>query len=126
MSIDVLPDPVFSGQATQRKASFRNKLEATTTIVAQADTMPRGTARDQVLGAAENKLQNDVMAKSDGSLGGNPSNDWITDPAAQSVVSALVLECTRTLDTMRTPAEPTSPPDLDPIPTTDVEEVTLP
>ena len=81
MSIDVLLDPVFSRQAAQRKATFRNKLEATTTILEQADTMPRGTARDKVLGAAENKLQNDVMANSDGSLGGNPSNDWITDPA---------------------------------------------
>jgi len=57
---------------------------------------------------------------------GNPGNDWITDADAQGVVAALVTECTRTLDAMRTPAEPTSPADLPPLETTDVEEGTLP
>jgi PKD repeat protein len=36
------------------------------------------------------KLRNDIRAKADGSVGGNPNDDWITDPAAQQAICAII------------------------------------
>jgi len=39
---------------------------------------------------AVNKLSNDIRGKADGSLGGNPKNDWIIDSTAQMEVCDLI------------------------------------
>ena len=36
-------------------------------------------SRLNVLKGCLNKLQNDILAKIDGSSGGNPANDWLVD-----------------------------------------------
>ncbi len=39
---------------------------------------------------AIDKLKHDIRPKCDGSLGGNPRNDWITDPETQQELCAMI------------------------------------
>jgi hypothetical protein len=39
-----------------------------------------------------NQLQNEVRVRTDGSLGGDPEDDWITDPLAQEQVCGMIDE----------------------------------
>jgi hypothetical protein len=39
---------------------------------------------------AIDKLNNDIGARVDGSLDGNPNNDWITDLGAQETLTSMV------------------------------------
>ena len=39
---------------------------------------------------AINKLQNDIRAKADGYVDGNPKNDWITNPEAQQEICNMI------------------------------------
>ena len=45
-----------------------------------------------ILNEALNKLQNDILAKTDGYFGGNPTNDWIETQEGQELVYPIVLE----------------------------------
>jgi hypothetical protein len=74
-----LEEDAFRNNARQRKRALHNSLEA---VVGQIEA---GEYQDAI-----NKLRNDIRAKADGSLGGNPKNDWITDPAAQQEICAMI------------------------------------
>jgi len=78
-TIEELPDAAFDKNPGQRRNSLLNKLGAVENQVAE------GNYQDAI-----NKLQNDVRVKMDGSVGGNPKNDWITDPGAQAELTALI------------------------------------
>ena len=77
--IQDLPDAAFKGPASQRKNAFSQKLAEVSALIA-AGKMPE----------AIDKLQHDIRAKMDGSVGGNPKNDWITDPEAQSYLTIRI------------------------------------
>ncbi|MFC1640381.1 PKD domain-containing protein, partial [Gemmatimonadota bacterium] len=85
--IQDLPASSFNGPAAQHANALSNKLEAVKNILDNGDTM-----------GAKNKLLNDIRAKSDGSLGGNPSNDWIVDAGAQEDLSLMIDELVAYLD----------------------------
>jgi hypothetical protein len=62
-----IPVDAFSGNASDRKKAMCNKLEV---VATQLETGASG---------ARHMLENDVQARMDGTLGGNPENDWIID-----------------------------------------------
>jgi hypothetical protein len=62
------------------------------------DTMTASQKLDIYQGAL-NKLMNDIHAKADGSLGGDPKNDWITDPVEQARLDEKVQQIAETLRT---------------------------
>jgi hypothetical protein len=67
-----LPDWAFKNNAENRKNTLKSKFEA---VMEQID--------NEKYDSAIKKLKNDIRSKMDGSVDGNPNNDWITDPAAQ-------------------------------------------
>jgi hypothetical protein len=77
--IQDLPDEIFRNNPDQRKNALSEKLNEVLDLIE--------TERYQ---EAIDKLQHDIRVKADGSLGGNPKNDWITDPAAQLELSAMI------------------------------------
>jgi len=77
--IQGLPAGAFEKNAKQRKNALHNKLEAV------IDLIDAGEYQQAI-----DKLQDDIRAKADGSLGGNPNNDWITDPTAQQEICAMI------------------------------------
>jgi hypothetical protein len=74
--IQNLPESAFQGPALQRMTALENKLLHDPDSVAKL--IQAGEMQDAI-----GKLKNDIRAKLDGSLGGNPENDWITDATAQ-------------------------------------------
>jgi hypothetical protein len=69
----------FKNNASQRKKALHNSLQAV------IDLINAGEIQEAI-----DKLQNDIRAKADGSLGGNPNNDWIMDPAAQQDICSMI------------------------------------
>ena len=74
-----LPDEAFKNNPDQRKNDFRKKINDAMKLVAKGNTQ----------GAIE-ILLDDIRAKADGSLSGNPKNDVIIDPDAQQDLCAMV------------------------------------
>jgi uncharacterized repeat protein (TIGR01451 family) len=70
--IKALPDSAFGSDAEQHKMVFENKFAA-------LDEMAQNEAWNGFL----SKLDNDIRSKMDGTIDGNPKDDWIVDPAAQ-------------------------------------------
>lgn len=68
-----IPAEAFTGPAPQRKTALCNKLAAVA-----------GQFESGALDEAAAKLAGDIRAKADGSLGGDPTDDWITDPYWQT------------------------------------------
>jgi len=79
--IQDLAESSFRGPAAQRANSLSNKLEEVKNILDSDDPM-----------GAVNKLINDIRDKMDGSLGGNPRNDWIVDAEAQADLCLMIDE----------------------------------
>jgi hypothetical protein len=79
--IQGLNDATFKPPASERKNAFSNKLNAIDKKIENKD-----------YNGAINQLQNDVRSKADSSLGGNPKDDWITDPKAQADVCCIIDE----------------------------------
>jgi photosystem II stability/assembly factor-like uncharacterized protein len=77
--IQDLPDTSFKGSADQLKTAFANKFDAIDSILDIKNYN----------GAIE-KLKNDIRAKADGSIDGNPTNDWIIDPLAQRTICSMI------------------------------------
>jgi hypothetical protein len=77
--IQALPDSDFSKDASSRKITLCSKLAEVDNKINAADYK-----------AAIKKLMNDIRSKTDGSLGGNSQNDWITNPAAQAELSGSI------------------------------------
>lgn len=87
----------FKNAAEQRRYALNNKLMAVLdSLKSLTDTM---TVKEQldIYNSALNKLLNDIRAKADGSLGGNPGNDWIVDPAEQVRLDEKVQELVSTI-----------------------------
>lgn len=77
--IQSLPDVDFKNNPQQRKNAFENKLEEVFLKIENKEY------RDAI-----NKLQNDVRAKADGSIGGNSKDDWISDSVAQKEICKII------------------------------------
>lgn len=77
--IQDLPNGAFKNNAEQRKNAFHKKL---VDVMALAD--------ESNYQEAINKLHHDIRAKADGSVSGNPKNDWITDAAAQEELCSMI------------------------------------
>ncbi len=77
--IQNLPPECFKNNPGNRKNTFHLKLGEVQTLIDNGEYQ-----------AAINKLQNDIRAKMDGSLGGNPNNDWISCPEAQADLCAMI------------------------------------
>lgn len=82
--IQSLQDNAFQSQADNRKAALADKLlsDGGNSVQELIDT---GLYQDAI-----DKLNHDIRAKMDGTLGGNPSNDWITDSQAQADLNAMI------------------------------------
>lgn len=79
--IQELPDESFKKKPEQRKNAILNKLDAVENQIA-----------DENYQGAINKLRNDIRAKMDGSVDGNPKNDWIMDLEAQYELTTRIDE----------------------------------
>lgn len=81
-----IPDTAFKNSADNRKTAISNKFAALLNDLVTID--PNLPAEDQIAAMKQviNKLENDLMAKTDGFYGGNPKNDWITTQQEQSQV----------------------------------------
>ena len=77
--IQKLPASAFDGPADQRKNALANQFAAVDNMI-----------RVKNYKGAIQKLQIEIRAKADGSVGGNPNNDWITDPKAQKDICAMI------------------------------------
>ncbi len=91
--IQDLPESAFRKPALQRMKALENKLLHDPDSVAKL--IQAGKIQDAI-----GKLKNDIRAKLDGSLGGNPKNDWITDPAAQQVLAGKIDPLVAYLETL--------------------------
>ena len=91
--IQSLPDSAFKKPAKQRKNALHNKLMEVVQLIAAGEYQE-----------AIDKLQHDIRAKADGSVDGNPKNDWITDPAAQQEICAMIDDIIAYLQTLSAPA----------------------
>ncbi len=88
--IQNLPNEAFKNNPDQRKHALSNKLDAVKDMFLNDDY---DDARD--------KLEHDLLAKMDGSSGGNPKNDWIVDEEAKTTLYntiELLIEVTDTPD----------------------------
>lgn len=86
-----LPPDAFSNpnNSDQRKNALTEKLNE---VIALIDTGQYQLALD--------KLQNDILSKTDGCYGGNPNNDWITDCTAQAIVYPAVVDLIELLESL--------------------------
>jgi hypothetical protein len=75
LSDTVIPDEEFQNPKMRRP--LQNKLTALIEFVREADSAPDELTRAAILLEAIDKIQYDIMAKTDGSDGGNPKNDWV-------------------------------------------------
>jgi hypothetical protein len=83
--IQGLPESAFRQPAPQRMKALENKL------LHDPDSVANLIRADNIQDAID-KLKDDMRAKLDGSLGGNPNDDWITQPSAQDEL-ALKIDC---------------------------------
>lgn len=77
--IQDLPEDAFINNANERKSAFVEKLQEVIKLI------NAGNYVEAIL-----KLKHDIRPKCDGSLGGNPYNDWITDPKAQQKLCEMI------------------------------------
>jgi parallel beta-helix repeat protein len=77
--IQGLPAESFKNNSNQKKIALKNKLEKVFVKI-----------ENQEYQDAINKLRNDIRAKADGSIDGNPKNDWIIDFNAQKEICGMI------------------------------------
>jgi len=75
----VLPDDAFDKNPEQRKDALLLKYFEVFEKI-----------NDEEYQGAINKLEKDIRAKMDGSVDGNPKNDWVTDTDAQERLCTLI------------------------------------
>jgi hypothetical protein len=80
-----VPESAFSNNAEQRKNALYEKLIENEEGNAVLQLIEAGHYEQ-----ALKKLQHDIRPKCDGSVGGNPNNDWITDPEVQGELIAMI------------------------------------
>jgi hypothetical protein len=74
-----LPDECFKNNPDQRKNSLVNKLEEVREMILN------GEYEDAI-----SKLKDDIRSKMDGSIDGDPNNDWITCEDAQFDLTEMI------------------------------------
>ena len=77
--IQDIPNEFFVNNAEQRKNALSEKLNEVIELI------NNGMYEEAIL-----KLKHDIRPKCDGSLGGNPRNDWITDEDTQQELCAMI------------------------------------
>jgi len=77
--IQGLPDKAFKNNPQQRKNALKNKLEEVFIKIENREYQE-----------AIQKLQNDIKAKADGAVGGNPKDDWIINPTTQKDICEMI------------------------------------
>lgn len=77
--IQNLPDNAFKNNPRQRKNALKNKLEEVFIKIENKEYQE-----------AIQKLQNDIRAKADGTVGGDPKDDWIIDTKAQNEICTMI------------------------------------
>lgn len=80
------PPSAFKSSAEQRRNALHNKLSALFEQLGQVRSEMPVEMKIDIYSQALDKLQNDIMAKSDGFFGGNPKNDWITSQEEQQLL----------------------------------------
>ena len=88
--IQAASNDAFKAPADNRKHALANKIQA---IIGMVD---KGNIR-----GAMQKLPNDVRAKADGHVDGNPNNDWVTDPTLQMMLLQMIDDIQAYLATLR-------------------------
>ncbi len=93
--VQALPDLAFANPAIapQMRNALENKLLDDPNSV--FNLIEGGMIQDAI-----DKLKYDIRAKADGSLGGNPANDWITDPTAQAELADMIDALVAYLETL--------------------------
>ena len=87
--IQSLPDNSFSKNADKQRSNLGSKLDEIAQKIADGDYQ-----------GAINKLNNNIKNFADGSLGGNPKNDWIIEPESQQEIGDMVDSITAYLETL--------------------------
>lgn len=90
-STQEIPPPAFKNVAEQRRNALINKLTA---VLEDLNTITEETAIGDklvIIKDCANKLRKDILAKADGTFGGNPKNDWITEADEQQAFYPEVL-----------------------------------
>jgi PKD repeat protein len=93
--IQDIPDDAFDNNADQHQNALYEKLIENTDGDAVLQLIEAGLYEE-----ALEKLRNDIRTKCDGSVGGNPSNDWVTDPDVQKELLAMIDALIEYLETL--------------------------
>jgi Tol biopolymer transport system component len=88
-NIQDLSDDAFKINPDQRKNALSEKLDEVIGLIEAGEYQE-----------AIEKLQNDIRAKADGYVDGNPVNDWITDPDEQQELCMMVDDLIAYLETL--------------------------
>jgi len=88
-SIQDLPANAFKNKPDKRKNAFSKKI-------AEVNELIDAGQYQKVI----NKLQEDIRAKTDGSMGGKPKDDWITDPEVQEEICTMIDDLIAYLETL--------------------------
>ncbi len=88
----------FKNNPDQRKNTLCEKIAEVIKLIESAEATTDPVAKKQLYKEAIDKLLNDIGAKMDGYMGGDPKDDWITDrqsqenifPKVQQLVGELV------------------------------------
>jgi hypothetical protein len=81
--IQDLSEDAFKNNAEHRQDALQSKLGDVQEMVNLGECCFQGAIK---------KLNNDIRGKMDGSVDGNPKNDWITDPTAQAELCGMIDE----------------------------------
>ena len=93
--IQELPEEAFESNAEQLQNALYEKLIENEEGDAVLQLIEAGLYEE-----ALEKLLNDIRPKCDGSVGGNPHNDWITDPEVQAELLAMIDALIEYLETL--------------------------
>lgn len=82
-AIQSLQGGAFKNNPDQRKKTLCEKIGEVIKLIESAEATTDPVAKKQLYKEAIDKLLNDIGAKMDGYLGGDPKDDWITNEATQ-------------------------------------------
>ena len=93
--IQDIPDDVFDNNPEQLQNALYEKLIENEEGTAVLQLIDAGLYEE-----ALDKLLHDIRPKCDGSVGGNPNNDWVTDPEEQAELLAMIDALIEHLETL--------------------------
>jgi hypothetical protein len=65
---------------------LHNKLTSLIELIREIDAEPDDNLAASLILEAVDKIENDLMAKTDGFYGGNPQNDWLVTQEGQDLL----------------------------------------